>query len=348
MSMPLANQPETHANPVDEGLPEVIRCLADWLKENGPSEQKAHRILSALAQESLKKVTRDREQRRFTADEITAAAGEEFWTRAKSQNEWLDWPGTVEKYWKSQEPEVIQFASSRGLKRYPKPQRNSTPGRHKATYEILAEPVPEHGEEFETPISSVGQDGIRYEVTKPGDVNLTWWAKIIFRRGEFRLSGWRRWLIVCWMIGIIAGCTLLMFALYFSLLASRPVTTRELASFIAMVGIPAWVWFDVVRPWFRLHEDRIRTASDLVLALREKPAQIEVFRDNDLRVIRFVRYTATCPVCGATIYLDDGSPDFPRRLVGRCSESPREHVFSFDRVTRRGDVLRAPFFEGSI
>ena len=40
-------------------------------------------------------------------------------------------------------------------------------------------------------------------------------------------------------------------------------------------------------------------------------------------------------------YLKDGEPDYPRRLVGRCHESPREHVFSFDRVTRRGCVLRA-------
>ena len=35
-----------------------------------------------------------------------------------------------------------------------------------------------------------------------------------------------------------------------------------------------------------------------------------------------------------------GVSDYPRRLVGRCDESPRERIFSFDRVTRRGVTLR--------
>jgi len=69
---------------------------------------------------------------------------------------------------------------------------------------------------------------------------------------------------------------------------------------------------------------------------------MELFRDGDLRLIRLVRYSAPCPICGTTIYLDKGEPDFPRRLVGRCNESPREHVYSFDRVTQKGSVLRRP------
>ncbi len=86
------------------------------------------------------------------------------------------------------------------------------------------------------------------------------------------------------------------------------------------------------------------TAPELMVALNETSAQLELFRDGDLRLIRLVRYTSPCPVCGATIHLENGDPDYPRRLVGRCSESPREHIFSFDRVTRRGHVLRSPIF----
>jgi hypothetical protein len=344
------NHPQTHANPVEGGTPEVIQCLVDWLEQNGPNEQKAHRILSALAQESLKKATRGKDQRRFTAEEITAAAGEEPWAHEKKPNEWLDWKGTVETYWNAKKSGVIQFAVKRGLKHYPRPHRNSTSGKHKATYEIVAEPIPENGVEPETAVlpattptgPSVDTGGIQYEVSEPGEVNLTWWIRPFLRRGEFRLSGWRSWLILCWIVGVVAGTTLIVLAAYLALMAPRPITTKDLAGLIGMVALPAWAWFDVIKPWFRLLEDRIKPASTSILALKEKPAQIEVFRDNDLRVIRFVRYSGTCSVCGASVYLDDGSPDFPRRLVGRCSESPREHVFSFDRVTRRGAVLRRP------
>lgn len=125
-------------------------------------------------------------------------------------------------------------------------------------------------------------------------------------------------------------------------MSPRSITTRDLAGLIAMIGIPAWARLEVISPWFRLFDDRIKPASSLVLALGEKDAQVEVFRDNDLRVIRFVRYSSTCSICGAAVDLGDGSPDFPRRMVGRCSESPREHIFSFDRVTRMGRVLRGP------
>jgi hypothetical protein len=87
-------------------------------------------------------------------------------------------------------------------------------------------------------------------------------------------------------------------------------------------------------------EDRIGIANG-VLAAGEKPAQVEVYRKDTTRYVRLVRYTAPCLICGSTVYVEAGEPDFPRRVVGRCSEAPREHVFSFDRVTLRGQALKA-------
>jgi hypothetical protein len=55
---------------------------------------------------------------------------------------------------------------------------------------------------------------------------------------------------------------------------------------------------------------------------------------------RMIKYAGTCPICAAQVLLDKGEPDFPRRIVGRCQESPREHVYSFDRATRTGYHLR--------
>ena len=90
-----------------------------------------------------------------------------------------------------------------------------------------------------------------------------------------------------------------------------------------------------------LFDDHIVLAHEIFVDIKEKTAQFELLRDGDLRQIRLVRYSAPCPIFGATLYLEDGARDYPRRLVGRCYGSPREHVFSFDRVTRRGCVLIA-------
>jgi hypothetical protein len=340
MSSSQNNYSQTPTNQVEEVMPDVLRCFVDWIQSQEPNEQKAHRILRALGRESYRKIDYRQNQRCFTAKDIAAAAGE---LTTKDPTKWLNWPKT-ELYWKARERSVIDLALNRGLKFYPRPKRNSTQGGpgNEATYQIVAEPIPENGSQPESVVLSTDGGPIQYEVSQPGEVKITWFARPIFRRGELWLSGWGRWLALGGMFGTIMGVVLLIFAIYFSLISPRPVTTKELALIIAMIGIPTWVWFEVVCPWFRLFDDRIKPASSLVLALGEKDAQVEVLRENDLRVVRFVRYSSTCSICGATVYLDDGSPDFPRRMVGRCSESPREHIFSFDRVTRMGRVLRGP------
>ncbi len=150
MNQTTDNYPQTLADPVGEGLTtDVVQCLADWLKENGPSEQKAHRILSALAQESLKAVKHGL-QGQFTAEEITSAAVEEPWPYKISRGEWMDWRETVEAYWNVKKDEVIKFAIKRNLNFYPSLKKNSTKGFHKATFEIVAEPITKYEEEPNT------------------------------------------------------------------------------------------------------------------------------------------------------------------------------------------------------
>jgi len=62
---------------------------------------------------------------------------------------------------------------------------------------------------------------------------------------------------------------------------------------------------------------------------------------DGVRSIVLRHYVADCPICQTTsITLAKGGPEFPRRIVGRCDNSPREHVFSFDRVTLEGGPLR--------
>lgn len=95
------------------------------------------------------------------------------------------------------------------------------------------------------------------------------------------------------------------------------------------------LWGTIRNGWWPL-ADRIAPVSELLVSWKEAPAQLESFRAGNERVIGLVRYTATCLECAAAIELRYREGNDRRRLFGCCVESPQEHVFTFDRVTRRG------------
>lgn len=341
--------PATHPNPVEGGFREVLECFSDWLETLAPNGSKPYRILAALAQESLKKAESERASRQFDARDITCAMGEEEGTNQsrwfeqhgnKSQNEWLDWSATVERFMTLRAAALIEFARRRGLTQYPYPQRHPTRGGpgNRTTYEIVARPIQESdsGSEAAQP-----ENVIQYEASAVGSIKPAWFLRGWFRHGELRLTRWNRRLLILGFVGLVVFTYLITFGAYHELQKPEPLTRRDIAILINLIVIPLATWLYLVRPFSRLLNDRIMRASDLLLAAPYS-AQMELYKDQEkqLRVIRFVRYTGTCLICGAEVELDKGEPDYPRRLVGRCSESPREHVFSSDRVSRRGKMLR--------
>lgn len=347
MNSSVEKQGQTTGHPVcGDDAHQLFQCLIDWLKDN-PSETKAHRILSALTNESLKKADYEEEKRRFDSMDIVAAANENKGSNSEA-NDWIDWKRTVLKYWETRENQIIDYARKRGLKSYPKPDRISTPGGPDlTTYLIKAEPLPEVISEAEPTgerpsKTSEQQTAVYYEIAENGKVRPAWGVRWLLNKGEIRLSIGRIWAILIVLL-IIGGSTLLFsYISFIAFTVPKPITTRELANFLFIFVLPYTVWIFFIRPWVRLFDDRIVPATELLVAMKEDPAQLELFKDGDLRLIRLVRYSAPCPICGATIHLENGSPDYPRRLVGRCYDSPREHVYSFDRVTRKGSVLRSP------
>lgn len=107
-------------------MKDIIQCLIDWLDDN-PSETKAHRILKALAFESLKKANLVEDEWSFDSFDIAKAANENKKNTSEA-NDWIDWTRTVLKYWETRENQIIDYAKKRGLTSYPKPIRISTPG----------------------------------------------------------------------------------------------------------------------------------------------------------------------------------------------------------------------------
>lgn len=100
------------------------------------------------------------------------------------------------------------------------------------------------------------------------------------------------------------------------------------------------VWYLGVRPWMVLVDDRIKMAEEIWTTFSQREAQVELLRREGRRHMRIVQYLSSCSICGSVVHVEPGGREFHGRLVGRCAESPREHVFSFDRVTKLGYPLR--------
>lgn len=84
----------------------------------------------------------------------------------------------------------------------------------------------------------------------------------------------------------------------------------------------------VVAPWWMQSH-----TSDRMLERRYPPLYPE-------SSINAVRYTSKCPICDGIISVKSGGLEFRNRLIGYCEHSPREHVYSFDHITRKGKYVR--------
>ncbi|MGN6482465.1 hypothetical protein [Luteibacter sp.] len=100
--------------------------------------------------------------------------------------------------------------------------------------------------------------------------------------------------------------------------------------------------FRAFKPFWDLPTLRVTIAPDWLISRNQIYAQLRLTRDSEKKAsgrFALVRFYASCPVCAGTVEIREGGDAFPGRLVGCCSDSPREHVFSFDPVTQRGRAL---------
>lgn len=60
-------------------------------------------------------------------------------------------------------------------------------------------------------------------------------------------------------------------------------------------------------------------------------------REGERKVVRMLRFTATCPLCGGEVEVQEGRRAFRGRYIGACGRNPVEHLFTFDHVLKRGE-----------
>jgi hypothetical protein len=299
--------------------PDEARHLCEWLDAH-PSEELCHRVLRLMAQCHRDAVADGREGQTLLAKEIAEKLGETM-PDPKRPAEWMDWK-RLHKYWSvSVETGLLPYLRERDQVTYlapakvlsnPDPKGKGKGGRGKQTsYRLTSKALPSPPEEAETGAAADidAADPAVSDITvvryKPdSDVVPALWARLFFSGSVIRFTWGRGWLLLaCVVVAMLLALTVSVVG-YFAL-TSTTLTVRDLLRIGAVVlAIDLLAW-GALQPWWRLMDDRLVPAPEIFVPLKAKSAQLEL-------------------------------------MVGRCRNSPREHVFSFDRVTHMGGPLRVP------
>lgn len=156
----------------------------------------------------------------------------------------------------------------------------------------------------------------------------------------FTLDGWRKYFFISTIAVILSGLWLMFVIALFSLKISETAGT-SLAIVISSALI-FWLIWKATYPFYEIFDFKVSIAPGWLQKLGNQEDRLLLFRQNKPSApneILLVTYTATCPTCKGKVHIKNGGKSYPNKLIGRCENSPREHIFSFDHHLRIGQKL---------
>ncbi|WP_281848742.1 hypothetical protein [Dyella sp. GSA-30] len=323
----------------------AARLLVDWLEREG-GNNKSRRALAVLASMTVAELGASRSP---PISEVEQLSNNYFDRYGGSRGDtaagrWLR-RSEIERWWQSRESSIEQWFRAAGSPWIPAITVADGGGRGNSTeYSFRFDDMPEFRDEFaDQSLQSpdAGSADINAIVYTREPAEPAFWLGWLLKH-PFPTLSWRGFVLIV-TLGIVMVTTLfLWFALAFVLLTKQPALVRisALIAFYAVIASAGW-WS--MRPFWELPLERITAASDLILSMRQIYAQLRLTREKGGKDVRgwlsLERHWSTCPVCSGTIEIRSGKAAYPGRLVGRGSENPREHVYSFDAVTLTGRLL---------
>ena len=334
--------------PTQTGKPEVLaaRVLRTWLDQVG-GNQRIPLVLEILCEETAKQIEKGYPSPMFDADTLRRFYFDKYEGRVPDSpaSKWLS-SGEVRRWWEQRQGAFEQACWAAGVTLMPALALQSGGGRSNPTqYRFDFNPLPTTSEEALEVLSSaaphqINVEEIRYQ-SEPA--NAAWWLMPIVGVAPFRMRSWRGYALA----GLVMTEALVLFAVWvliaLMLQGSRPITASDVGLPLVATAL-SFTWWRLMRPIIRLPTDRVTVANDLFLAWSQLNGQLKLTRDARSKVaggwFQLVRHYGTCPICSADVEITEGGRAFPGRIVGRCADSPLEHVFSFDPVSLSGSSLR--------
>jgi hypothetical protein len=332
-----------------EQLRQSAQCVLDFHKELSDTRRDLipMTLFRAVAALTLQIAEPGVELRdiRFTPKELLEKVTEiGFLKKLPKESDTSDW---VLKHWNNLEKEIEQrkghlqeVASRHKMEFYPwidKEESNGGPTNHSLYYlaaKSFADQEIIDNKQYPCPAG-----GLHYVPESLSSIPI--WARWV---SGLVLRGWQKYafllpVMVVALLGLFIFNTLLFQGIHGEISA-----VSWLSQALVVAGLAVWVYS---APLYRVVIHRIVMAPVWMTPMKETNVQLELKKtgtDSEtgqaIRELRLMVYSAKCPVCSARIEVESGGFEFPFRLVGRCIESPREHVFSFDHVTKTGKPLR--------
>lgn len=326
-----------------DGRVSAIRALVAWLDREGT--QRIPQVLSMLASQVEEALCDGRE---LPTMEVESLAQCYFDAHGGSLNgapagRWLQRP-KVESWWRARANLIRQACMRAGSDWMPKLVAKAGGGRGNSTeYSLEFTRLKEDTSETEPDLSARRVRGglwIQYNVES---VRTAPWIGWISSVPEFHVRSWRGLALLATVGAAAAWIVVATVLIAIGMWSDRPISGRNWVE-LAIVGSMGWLLWSIFRPICQLPWQRVTLAPDIVLRNTQSHAQFRLTRNNQKRSLgnwfSVVRHWGTCPLCAGEVDLRSGGAAFPERLVGRCADSPLEHVYSFDPVTLSGRLLR--------
>ena len=255
-----------------------------------------------------------------------------------------DW---VAKHWKNLEHELEErkvhlgeFSSQRNEMFIPWIDKEESSGGqgNPSYYFLITKPLNEI-EKIESVTYEIPENGLHYVTESLSDIPI--WARWI---NGFVFKGWQKYAFLLPAMLVALFGLFILYALLVLGIHDQISTVSWLSQWLVAIGLVVWVYSS---PLYRVVSNRIVMAPEWMVPLKADSVQLELKRIDSntetghaIRALRLMVYSAKCPLCAGRVEVVGGGLEFPFRLIGRCMESPMEHVYSFDHITKTGKSLR--------
>ena len=320
----------------------ALRSLRRWL-EQGVGNSRIPQVLEILAGQTQAALSKGFVAPSLDAETLQTLHLDAHGGRATSSPaRWLS-SSQVERWWSHRQFALDQTLRAAGEVRGIDLVIHPGGGRGNPTlYQLAcrdlepeAEPPVEHSGEASTPPHTI--------VYQSEPAKAAWWLRLLVGDQPVRMRSGRGYLL----IGLTAAEALVLVILWLlvglSLQHPRPLAARDVSTILFSVFI-TWSWWKWMQPLIRLPSERVTLAGDVFLAMSQFHGQLRLVRDAQSKLaggwFQVVRHWGVCPECGGEVEIADGQPAHLGRLVGRCSDSPLEHVYSFDPTSMSGFRLQ--------
>ncbi|AHX16079.1 hypothetical protein CH75_24075 [Dyella jiangningensis] len=321
----------------------ALELFARWLEEE-TANSKIRQVLVVLALQTKYALERGYSPPVAEVVQLAAWRRDHFGGRPTEEDVTGKWmpSSSVQTWWKNRENSRQQFFQEAGATLDVDLVIQQGGGRgNPTTYQLRfspADPPPlETPLELELAASGTVPERIVYQ-HEPA--RASWFLAPILNR-PFSMRSWKGALFILVVAApflVAVACSWLTIFYVLSRQGHIPAFVGSAAFIGTFAAMLTWGF----RPLWQLPTLRVTIARDWMLGLNQWYGQFRLSHDSDGKTkgrFSLVRFFATCPICAGSVEIRERNAAFPGRLVGCCSDNPREHVYSFDAVTFSGRLL---------